>query len=167
MVQFLELLRMTNTLKGLNTCEVCKKVMPSNDLYSHLEIVHKYSQERIAVVKDEIRREGIAIRNILPVMCPICEERFEGHDDLANHCSAVHSKDGAGGEAQDYSLLSLRFSKIEEFEVGSHCNIARLSACRMFVGGERLLLSIKRVDQLLSLVITFHFHRSVLIDVNI
>ncbi|VDP53651.1 unnamed protein product, partial [Heligmosomoides polygyrus] len=112
-----ELLRMTNTLKGLNTCEVCKKVMPSNDLYSHLEIVHKYSQERIAVVKDEIRREGIAIRNILPVMCPICEERFEGHDDLANHCSAVHSKDGAGGEAQDYSLLSLRFSKIEEFEV--------------------------------------------------
>lgn len=133
MVQFLELLRMTNTLKGLNTCEVCKKVMPSNDLYSHLEIVHKYSQERIAVVKDEIRREGIAIRNILPVMCPICEERFEGHDDLANHCSAVHSKDGAGGEAQDYSLLSLRFSKIEEFEVRSHCDIAKLSACRMLV----------------------------------
>ncbi|KHJ86134.1 hypothetical protein OESDEN_14124 [Oesophagostomum dentatum] len=48
--------------------------------------------------------------------CPICDEGFMEHEEMAKHCEDCHSEDGANGKSQDYTIFRLVFDSKDDFE---------------------------------------------------
>ncbi|VDL66059.1 unnamed protein product [Nippostrongylus brasiliensis] len=97
-------------------CPKCGKVLFKKNLWSHLKVVHYIEEEELYTIREQINRETGAAK----INCPLCEELFTTYKELAEHCNRRHSKDGAGGRPQDYSILSLEFANEQEYEV--FCN---------------------------------------------
>ncbi|WKX96422.1 hypothetical protein Q1695_012679 [Nippostrongylus brasiliensis] len=94
------------------TCGKCAKVVLRRNMVSHLRVVHHLDTEECHRIRAETDRE----RGFAKVKCPVCDDVFVAHKELAQHCQQVHPEDGAEGRPQDYSVISLSFSSKREYE---------------------------------------------------
>ncbi|KAK6015280.1 zinc finger, C2H2 type [Ostertagia ostertagi] len=92
-------------------CPECGKKVHQNSFYRHMKNTHKYSEEQYLQVKIKHKLEHSAF-----FTCPLCNEKVVDQEALANHCSEFHSKDGADGRPQDYTVFSKEFPNKEEYQ---------------------------------------------------
>ncbi|VDO59695.1 unnamed protein product [Haemonchus placei] len=93
--------------------------MMKNNLYTHLQVVHKKFVEELMEIREQINREA----GLAKVICPLFYESYTNYDEQAQHCRANHSEDDAGGRPQNYSAISMNFASREEYQVcecGNH-----------------------------------------------
>ncbi|KAK5983146.1 hypothetical protein GCK32_001351 [Trichostrongylus colubriformis] len=93
-------------------CPVCDKTIHKGSFYRHMRRCHGYSEEQCLQMKKERIQE-----HATTVICPICNVQAVDHEALAQHCSELHSQDGADGRPQDYTVFSKQFPNEQDYKL--------------------------------------------------
>ncbi|KAK6024913.1 zinc finger, C2H2 type [Ostertagia ostertagi] len=100
------------------TCHLCNKVLLRKSIYSHLRVVHFWTNEQVEAVKDDVSRQAAqsSAAERRDVVCPLCDDRFITQEQLAKHCEEEHEEEGAEGEPQDYTVFTISFRSKQEYD---------------------------------------------------